>query len=98
MSKDLKASLLQNYHKIARLHLITEHPLTKNKPRKKLSKTTLDMKTQNHFVEKKGCTPLLAKNMFSCSAKTPRGKRYAKTSSQMPMYKTTELIYKINVT
>ena len=28
------------------------------------------MKTQNHFVEKKGCTPLLAKNMFSCSANT----------------------------
>ena len=70
VSKDLKASLLQNYHKITRLHLITKHPLTKNKPRKKLSKTTLDMKTQNHFVEKKGCTPLLAKNMFSCSANT----------------------------
>ena len=97
MSKDLKASLLQNYHKIARLHLITKHPLTKNKPRKKLSKTTLDMKTQNHFVEKKGCTPLLAKNMFSCSANTS-GEEVCKTSSQMPMYKTTELIYKINVT
>ena len=37
------------------MHLITKHRLTKNKPRKKLSKTTLDTKTQNHFdMEKKG--------------------------------------------
>ena len=28
----------------------------------------LDMKTQNYFVEKKGCTPLPAEIMFSCSA------------------------------
>ena len=36
------------------MHFITKHPLTKNKPQKKLSKTMLDKKTQKHFVEKKG--------------------------------------------
>ena len=35
VSKDLKASLLQNYRKIARPHLITKHSMTKNKPLQK---------------------------------------------------------------
>ena len=38
---------------ITRPHLITKHPLAKNKPWKKLSTTLLDTKTQNHFVEKR---------------------------------------------
>ena len=55
------------------------------------------MKPKTTLWKKRGVHPCLLK---TCSAAvlTPRGKRYAKTSSQMAMYKTTELIYKINVT
>jgi len=91
MSKDLKASLLQNCRKITRPHLIKKHSTTKNKPLKKSTVTTPpNTKTPNpkrHFVEKRESTPPLLKPPLP----TTRGQRHAKTGCQKPINKYNKL-------
>ena len=70
---DLKASLLEKCRKITRPHLITKYPMAEHKPRKKLSTTPPDKKTQNHFVEKKGMYIPACWNQLRCRKLGGRG-------------------------
>ena len=70
MSKDLKASLLQNYRKIARPHLITKHSMTKKQTSTEINgirrRRIPNPKPLKHFVKKREHTP--PPSEISCGA------------------------------